>query len=101
MDFTMPEKVKVITDMMDEFVDRELIPLEPEFMNKSFRDMLPVLAEKRRMVKQMELWAPNHPKEYGGMGLDLVEHAYVSESLGRSPIGHYVFGCQAPDAGNI
>jgi alkylation response protein AidB-like acyl-CoA dehydrogenase/aminoglycoside phosphotransferase (APT) family kinase protein len=25
----------------------------------------------------------------------------VSEILGRSPFGHYVFGCQAPDAGNI
>jgi alkylation response protein AidB-like acyl-CoA dehydrogenase len=53
------------------------------------------------MVKKMELWAPNHPKEYGGMGLNLVEHAFVSESLGRTPLGHFVFGCQAPDAGNI
>jgi len=35
------------------------------------------------------------------MGLDLMEHAMVSEVLGRSPLGHYVFGCQAPDAGNI
>ena len=35
------------------------------------------------------------------MGLDLVEHGLVSEVLGRSPIGHYVFNCQAPDAGNI
>jgi alkylation response protein AidB-like acyl-CoA dehydrogenase len=35
------------------------------------------------------------------MGLTLVEHGYVSEALGRSPLGHYVFGCQAPDAGNI
>ena len=101
MDFSIPEKVQVITAMMDEFVDKELIPLEPEFLNKTFREMLPVLVEKRKMVKQMELWAPNHPKEFGGMGLDLVEHAFVSESLGRSPIGHYVFGCQAPDAGNI
>jgi alkylation response protein AidB-like acyl-CoA dehydrogenase len=49
----------------------------------------------------MELWAPNHPKEYGGMELNLMEHALVSESLGRSPLGHYIFGCQAPDAGNI
>jgi alkylation response protein AidB-like acyl-CoA dehydrogenase len=53
------------------------------------------------MVRQMELWAPNHPQEYGGMGLNLVEHALVSEALGQSPIGHYIFGCQAPDAGNI
>jgi alkylation response protein AidB-like acyl-CoA dehydrogenase len=35
------------------------------------------------------------------MGLDLMEFALVSESLGRSPMGHYVFGAQAPDAGNI
>ncbi|MBN2283387.1 MAG: acyl-CoA dehydrogenase family protein [Deltaproteobacteria bacterium] len=101
MDFMVPEKIQVITGMIDEFVDRELIPLEPEFLNRTFRDMVPVLSEKRDMVRKMELWAPNHPREYGGMGLNLVEHAYVSESLGRSPIGHYVFGCQAPDAGNI
>jgi alkylation response protein AidB-like acyl-CoA dehydrogenase len=35
------------------------------------------------------------------MGLDLMEHALVSEELGRTPLGHYVFNCQAPDAGNI
>src|SRR5262249_4591496 len=29
------------------------------------------------------------------------EHGLVSEALGQSPLGHYVFGCQAPDAGNI
>jgi len=91
----------VITGMIDEFIDKEIIPLEPEFLTKTFREMLPVLEEKRSMVKRMELWAPNHPKEYGGMGLNLVEHAFVSECLGRSPLGHFTFGCQAPDAGNI
>ncbi|MCD6281464.1 MAG: acyl-CoA dehydrogenase family protein [Deltaproteobacteria bacterium] len=100
MDFEVPEKIKVITSMIDEFVDKELFPLEPEFLNHDFRSMVPVLEEKRKMVKQMELWAPNSPKEYGGMGLNLVEHGFVSECLGRTPIGHYVFGCQAPDAGN-
>ena len=101
MDFTITEKMQVIIGMMREFVEKELIPLEPEFLRKEFRDLLPELEEKRRIVKQMELWAPNHPKEFGGMGLDLMEHGLVSEVLGRSPLGHYVFGCQAPDAGNI
>ena len=41
------------------------------------------------------------PRELGGLGLTLVEHGLVSERLGRSPLGHYVFGCQAPDAGNL
>ena len=101
MDFEVPDKIKAITSLIDEFVEKELIPLEHEFLTKTFREMLPVLEQKRAMVKKMELWAPNHPKEYGGMGLNLVEHAFVSESLGRSPIGHFVFNCQAPDAGNI
>lgn len=101
MDFEVSEKMQAITGMIREFVDKELIPLEPEFVTKDFKDMLPALKEKRDMVKRMELWGPNQPKEYGGMGLDLVEHALVSEELGRSPLGHYIFGCQAPDAGNI
>jgi alkylation response protein AidB-like acyl-CoA dehydrogenase len=90
-----------ILEMINEFVKKELLPLEHEFLTKEFRDMVSALEEKRKMVKQMELWAPNHPKELGGMGLNLVEHGLVSEALGYTPIGHYVFGCQAPDAGNI
>ena len=35
------------------------------------------------------------------MGLSLLEFALVGEELGRSPLGHYVFNCQAPDAGNM
>ena len=101
MDFAVSDKMQAVTGMMAEFVEKELIPLEPEFLVKDFKTMIPVINEKRRMVKQMELWAPNHPKEYGGMGLDLMEHALVSEVLGMSPLGHYVFGCHAPDAGNI
>jgi alkylation response protein AidB-like acyl-CoA dehydrogenase len=49
----------------------------------------------------MGLWAPNHPVEYGGLGLTMVEHGLLSEALGRSPLGHLVFGAQAPDAGNV
>ncbi len=100
MDFEISERIQVVLEMINEFVDKELIPLEPEFLNHEFVEMLPVLQEKRQMVKKMELWAPNQPKELGGMGLDLVEHGLVSEALGRTPLGHYILGCQAPDAGN-
>ncbi|TAL31131.1 MAG: acyl-CoA dehydrogenase [Spirochaetes bacterium] len=101
MDFGISDKMQTILTMINEFVDRELIPLEHQFVNAEFRDMVGLLAEKRKMVKQMELWGPNIPADLGGMGLPLVEHGLVSEALGRSPLGHYVFGCQAPDAGNI
>ena len=35
------------------------------------------------------------------MGLSLEQFGRLSEVLGRSPIGHVVFNCQAPDAGNM
>ncbi len=101
MDFRISDRTKTIIEMINEFVDKELIPLEVEFLNHDFKEMLPVIREKQGMVKKMELWAPNYPKELGGMGLDLVDHALVSEALGRSPLGHFVFWCQAPDAGNV
>lgn len=101
MDFGASEKIKVIVSMIDEFVEKELIPLESEFLTHEISEMLPVLKEKQELVKKMELWAPNFPKDCGGMGLNLVDHGLVSEALGRSPLGHYVFWCQAPDAGNV
>src|SRR5262249_43177904 len=52
-------------------------------------------------VKTLALWAPQLPRALGGLGLTLLEHGQVSELLGRSPLGHYLFNCQAPDAGNM
>jgi acyl-CoA dehydrogenase len=101
MDFTISDKIKIIVEMINEFVEKELIPLEPQFLVKDFKELLPILREKQAMVKKMELWAPNFPVECGGMGLSLLEHGLVSEALGRTPLGHYVFWCQAPDAGNV
>ena len=101
MDFSTSDRIQTIVEMINEFVEAELIPLEPEFLVKDFKELLPILREKQEMVKKMELWAPNFPVECGGMGLSLLEHGLVSEALGRSPLGHYVFWCQAPDAGNV
>ena len=101
MDFAISEKMQIIIKMIDEFVEKELIPLEPEFLTRPTSELLPRLREKQELVKQMELWAPCHPQKYGGMGLNLMEHALVSEALGRTPLGHFIFWCQAPDVGNI
>ncbi len=101
MDFAISDKMKTILEMVDEFVEKELIPLEPELAGAGFREMLPKIREKQKKVRQMELWAPNFPKDCGGLGLSLVEHGLLSEALGRTPLGHFVFWCQAPDAGNV
>jgi alkylation response protein AidB-like acyl-CoA dehydrogenase len=102
MDFTISENVQSMIRVVRSFMQKEVYPLERAFLNASFRDMLPVLKEKRAKAKSMGLWAPHVPKAYGGQGdLSLLEFAHLSEELGRSPIGHYLFNCQAPDVGNM
>src|SRR5436190_7364720 len=83
------------------FIREEALPLETDFLHRPFRELLPRLQEKRNRVKALGLWAPHLPKEYGGQGLSLPEFARISEALGRTPLGHYLFNCQAPDIGNM
>jgi acyl-CoA dehydrogenase len=54
----------------------------------------------RERAKAEGLWAPNLPPEAGGTGSGFLAYAYLNEEIGRSTWAQYVFGCQAPDAGN-
>ncbi len=101
MDFSISARVQPILAQIRAIVETELYPLEAEFLNGDFRDLLPILAKKRTQVQAAGLWAPHLPEEYGGLGLTLLEFAHISETLGRSPLGHYVFNCQAPDIANM
>ena len=92
---------KEIKNTIKEFVEKELFSLEPWILNSSWEEKLPKLNELRGKVKKMGLWLPQIPKEYGGLGLTLEQHGEISEILGASPYGFYVFNCQAPDAGNM
>lgn len=95
------EKLIGLLDRIKEFLQANAYPLEPDFLRRPFRELAPTLNTTREKVKALGLWAPHLPKEHGGLGLTLSEFALVSEELGRTPIGHYLFNCQAPDIGNM
>jgi acyl-CoA dehydrogenase len=101
MDFDPPEAFRPLLEKIEKFVAEVVMPVEAHVMEVGFAAAVPRLAEVRAQVKAAGMWGPNMPHELGGLGLGLVEHGLVSERLGRTPIGHYVFGCQAPDAGNL
>ena len=101
MDFEPSAQIRETLTKIETFVEEEIHPLEDAFLHHRFDEVMPRLDEKRKKVKEMGLWAPGHAAEIGGMGLGLVDLGLVSEALGGSPMGHYVFGCHAPDAGNI
>jgi acyl-CoA dehydrogenase len=59
-----------------------------------------LVAELRARAKAEGLWAPHLPPEARGTGQGFLVYAYLNEEIGRSTWAQYVFGCQAPDAGN-
>jgi acyl-CoA dehydrogenase len=101
MDFDPPEAVRPLLDKIERFINDVVMPAEADVLERGFTAAAPLLGELRAKVKAQGMWGPQLPKDIGGLGLDLVEHGLVSEKLGRSPLGHYVFGAQAPDAGNM
>ena len=95
------EKLQGTLNTIRQFIQTEVLPLESDFLSRPFRELLPRLKTKREQVRALGLWAPHLPPELGGMGLSLSEFGRISEELGRTPLGHYLFNCQAPDIGNM
>ena len=83
------------------FLKKDVFDLEKKLLSKGWDASFSDLEKKREKVKSIGYWTPQIPKKYGGMGMSLVEFAQISSILGSSPIGLYLFNCQAPDAGNM
>lgn len=93
--------LSILLPRVRQVVDDEVIPLEKLLISRPWAEVAPMLDQKREVVREAGLWGLALPVEFGGQGLTLAEFGRVSEELGRSPGGHYVFGCQAPDMGNM
>ena len=81
------------------FLDAHIVPAEPAFALED-ADAERLLSSLRARAREEGLWAPHLPPEAGGTGQGFLAYAYLNEEIGRSVWAQYVFGCQAPDAGN-
>jgi len=105
-DFATDPQFQSKLDWADEFVRREVEPLDLAFResaapydrkNPIYRKITePLKAE----VKRQGLWACHLGPELGGEGFGQVKLALLNEILGRSSWAPSIFGCQAPDSGN-
>ena len=101
MDFEVSEKMSTMLAMVREFMDGEVIPLEGEMLHGDPATLEAGVAAAQDKVRQMGLWAPNHPVEFGGLGLSMVDHGLFERGARPQPARALVFGTQAPDAGNV
>ncbi len=97
----MSDRIAGIVERVRAFMETDVYPVESPGGREEFYSMLPMLEEKRQKVRDLGLWTPQVSEEWGGLGLSLWEFGQISEVLGRSPHGLFIFNCHAPDAGNI
>lgn len=97
--FTESEDQKRMIEEATEIMEKYVFPNEKYMVpHRGLPDE--ILKPLQQIVKEKGLWAAHLPKEYGGMGKGFVSLGLLSEIIGQSPIGPYVFGSMAPDAGN-
>ena len=99
IDFSIPPELESHRQSVAAFMKQHIYPNEAAFVEDVG---LPAELEQelQAKVKAEGLWAPNLPREWGGMGVGFIGQALLNEIIGRSIIAPRVFGSAAPDAGN-
>ena len=103
MDFTLSPEIEALRLKARAFVAEHVIPLESDRANYDDHENIrtDVLAALRDKARVAGLWAPQMPKERGGLGLPMIGWAAFYEEANRSIFGPLAFNCSAPDDGNM
>src|SRR4051794_28409804 len=104
IDFTLSPALEDIRLRVRTFINDVVKPGEAKMgahgeMDR--KEYVSLLLAMRQDAKDAELWLPQMPKEWGGMGLGHVELAMVQAEAAKSSYGPFVLNCQAPDEGNM
>jgi len=109
MDFSHSDKVRMLQEQLQQFMDRYVYPAEARFeaeVQENRRAGDPwqptkVMEELKREARAANLWNLFLPHSEHGAGLSNLEYAPLCEIMGRSPIAPEAFNCSAPDTGNM
>lgn len=88
IDFSLSEEQREVRDTIRRFIEREVMPLEPQVLRNE-RAGLPgierdQLRELQAKAKKAGYWGINTPEEYGGIDLGPVMSAIVAMESGRT-----------------
>ena len=106
---TVSERINEIRSLTATIVNKEILPNENtlwawrtdgRFQDSDVQQARHLREEIKAKVKQAGIWAPHLPVEYGGAGLNFLEHAYMNEVLAYAVGAAALFGVVAPNSGN-
>jgi acyl-CoA dehydrogenase len=106
VDFGYTDKVRALQAQLLAFMDRHVLPADPEFRRiADIGDYPLAIVEDLKAKAQAEglwnLFLPGLKADEPGTALTNLEYAPLAEIMGRVPWASEVFNCNAPDTGNM
>jgi len=109
IDYQDSKRGQEIAERTREFVDEVVLPREREwFAGRDVRSAADrheegeqLVAQLREEAREWDLFGPQIPEEYGGLGMDFEAMLPVFEQAGRSILAMRAMHVAAPDEGNI
>lgn len=84
MDFSIPDELRMFVDTVRQFRERELMPLEHDFLLQG-RLTAETRTSLENKARRQGFWALDVPEEYGGQGLGTLASCMVAEELFKHP----------------
>lgn len=90
-----------LRERLKHFIENEAIPHEDPALAHDVEALDGVIRELRKSARASGLYAPQLPRELGGLGLSWQERAAFLEEAGRSFLGPGALNCAPPDQPNM
>ncbi len=112
IDFDVEPEFQKQVDWVEKFTKEEIEPLD-SFLSvgrskdgeridrEGWQAIRAYIDDLKQQVRDQGLWGFHLGPDLGGPGLGQVKLCLLNEKLGRTRMGPTIFGCQAPDTGNM
>ncbi|THE62830.1 acyl-CoA dehydrogenase [Salinadaptatus halalkaliphilus] len=100
MRYADSEQARAVASRAHDLMEEVVLPLERERAG-GMAVSSGTVADLREAAREYDVYAPQIPEEYGGMGLDFRDALPAFEEAGRSLLGQVAMRVDAPDEGNM
>ncbi|MCA9541423.1 MAG: acyl-CoA dehydrogenase family protein, partial [Myxococcales bacterium] len=100
-DWMLSPELSALRARVRAVVDERIIPAEKVIFAEDREGRRDALKGIQAAIRELGLWTPHLPKDFGGLGLGVMGMGALFREMGRSPVGAKAFNCDAPDQGNM
>ncbi len=112
IDFDVEPEFQKQVDWVEKLTKEEIEPLDSflsigrskdgeKLSDDAWQAVRAYIDDLKQQVRDQGLWGFHLGPDLGGPGLGQVKLCLLNEKLGRTRMGPTIFGCQAPDTGNM